>query len=151
MDNLSGWRSYWKHLLRLRVICDSFARQCDASPHIKTDNNNLVLPFSCSGATRSVQAASCDRLEYSCSHDDGACRSADGQFADIAPRSVTVQPDEQCHTMLHAERVSLARVFCLTNCRRLTLSSLAQYQVCQHWHKPIIPSPISLPFLFLRR
>ena len=34
--------------------------------------------------------------------------------------------------------------FSLMNCRRLTILSLAQCHVCQHWHKPIIPSR-SLP------
>ena len=43
--------------------------------------------------------------------------------------------------------------FSLMNCRRLTVSSLAQCHVCQHWHKPIIPfrSLPNLVFLFLRQ
>ena len=43
-------------------------------------------------------------------------------------------------------------MFFLMNCRRLTVSSYALCHVCQHWHKPIIPSRSlpSLVFLFLR-
>ena len=35
----------------------------------------------------------------------------DGQYTDQTPQSVAVQPDEQCDTMSHSERVILARTF----------------------------------------
>ena len=79
-----------------------------------------------------------DRVVYSCSDDDGAWSSVDKRYTDPAPQSVAVQPDEQC------DKISRSASICLVNCWRLTVLSLAQCHVCQHWHKPIIPSR-SLP------
>ncbi|KAK2138491.1 hypothetical protein NP493_7646g00001 [Ridgeia piscesae] len=81
------------------------ARQSD------TDNNNLFLPFSCSGDNNTTHIAYGDRLEYSYSDDDDTWSSVDGQYTDQTPQPVAVQPEEQCNTMSHSERVILARTF----------------------------------------
>ena len=52
-----------------------------------------------------------DRLEYSCSDDDDAWSSVDGQYTNQSPQSVAVQPEEQYDMMSHSERVFLARTF----------------------------------------
>ena len=72
-----------------------------------TDNNNVFLPFSYS----CDHAAYDDRLEYSCSDDDGAWSSVDEQYTDPAPQSVAIQPDEQCDMMSHSERVILVHTY----------------------------------------
>ena len=64
-----------------------------------------------SGDNSTAHIAYGDRLEYSCSDDDDAWSSVDGQYTDQTPQSVVVQPDEQCDTMSHSERVILARTF----------------------------------------
>ncbi|KAK2192719.1 hypothetical protein NP493_24g03024 [Ridgeia piscesae] len=93
--------------------------------------NNIFLPFSHSGG----HAAFDDRLEYSCLDDDGAWNSVYEQYFDPAPQSVAVQPDGQCDTMSHSERVILARMFLsdelpatdsLVLCTVSRLSALAQ-------------------------
>ena len=78
-----------------------------------TDYNIFYLPFSCSGDSNTTHnhIVYGDRLEYSCSDDDDAWISVDGQYTDQSPQSVAVQPDEQCDTMSHSERVVLARTF----------------------------------------
>ena len=48
---------------------------------------------------------------YSCSDDDDAWSSVDGQYTDPTPQSDAVQPDKQCDTMSHSERVILASTF----------------------------------------
>ena len=83
------------------------ARQSD------TDANNFLLPFSCSGDNNTTHnhIVYGDRLEYSCSDDDDAWSSVDGQYTVQSPQSVAVQPEEQCDMMSHSERVILARTF----------------------------------------
>ena len=112
---------------RAPAVVTGSARQRDVSGHITTDNNNVFLSFSCSGAINTALAASDDRLEYSCSDDDGAWSSVDGQYTDPTPQSVALKP-----MMSHSERVILAQLFSLMNCRRLTVLSLAHCHVCHH-------------------
>ena len=78
-----------------------------------TDNNMFVLPFSCSGDSNTTHnhIVYGDRLEYSCSDDDDAWSSVDGQYTVQSPQSVAVQPEEQCDTMSYSERVILTRTF----------------------------------------
>ena len=75
------------------------------------NENNLCLSFSCSGDNCTAHRAYGDRLEYPGSDDDDVWSSVDGQYTDQTPHSVTVQPDEQCDTISHSERVILARTF----------------------------------------
>ena len=78
---------------RTPAAAAGFARQS------ATDNNNLLLPFSCSGdnSTTHNHIVYGDRLEYSFSDDDGAWSSVDGQYTEQSPQSVAVQPEEHYH------------------------------------------------------
>ena len=86
------------------------AAACGSAQQL-VNENNLFLPFSCSGDNSSAHTAYGDQLEYPGSDDDDAWSSVEGQYTDQSPQSVTVQPDEQCDMMSHSERVILARTF----------------------------------------
>ena len=75
------------------------------------NNNNLFLPLSCSGDNSTTHIAYGEWLEYSCSDDDDGWSTVDGQYTDQTPQSVAIQPDEQCDTMSHSERIILAHTF----------------------------------------
>ena len=69
----------------------------------RVNENNLFLPFSCSGDNSTTHAAYADRPEDFGSDDDDVWSSVDGHYIDETPQSVTVKPDEQCDTMSHSE------------------------------------------------
>jgi len=91
-------------------------------------------------------------IEYSGLDDDDVWSSVDGQYTDETPQSVTVQPDEQCETMSHSERVILAHTFL---CDELPTDNLDRRTVprLSALLKLIIPflSLPSLDFLFLKQ
>ena len=68
-------------------------------------DKHVVLPFTYSD----THATFDDRLVYSCSDDDGAWSSIDEheEYTDIAPQSVTVQPDK----LSHSEQIIQAHMF----------------------------------------